>query len=165
MVHTHKNNPWLCSFKKSWFFLCNYKINICSIQEIGHLHRSIKEEIKNCLDLTIREKVLLTFWVYLNVYSPLCACMCVCVLNNGLVHIINQSKTVFAWAANGNLSFQLKWFSFILFRVRLWNLLDYVKEPNSPLQDMQTPSSKLPEKFPALCFHILSVAISKSPPY
>ena len=94
-----------------------------------------------------------------------CVCVCVCVLNNGLVHIINQSKTVFAWAANGNLSFQLKWFSFILFRARLWNLLDYVKEPNSPLQDMQTPSSELPEKFPALCFHILSVAISKSLPY
>lgn len=95
----------------------------------------------------------------------LCVHACVCVLNNDLVHIINQSKTVFAWAADGNLSFQIKWFYFILFRVRLWNLLDYVKEPNSPLQDRQIPSSEFPEKFPALCFHILSVAISKSLPY
>ena len=69
----------------------------------------------------------------------LCVHACVCVLNNGLVHIINQSKTVFAWAANGNLSFQLKWFSFILFRVRLWNLLDYVKNETLPSKICRLP--------------------------
>ena len=68
-----------------------------------------------------------------------CVCVCVCVLNNGLVHIINQNKIVFAWAANGNLSFQLKWFSFILFRARLWNLRIMLKNQILPSKICRLP--------------------------